>query len=86
MVATTAESTAASTATTSTGDNPLPTCPCGHDRHHHRVSRDGDYTTWAWILLMCGISVKPLKVAWRCRVCNVTFDHSTDPAILARRV
>lgn len=63
----------------------LPTCACGNDRHHYRVSRDGEYTTWGWILLMCGISVKALKINFRCRACDQVFDTSVDPRDLRRR-
>ena len=62
-----------------------PTCRCGHDRNHYRVSRDGEYTTWGWVLLMCGISVTALKINFRCRVCNEVFDSSVDPRDLRRR-
>lgn len=63
----------------------LPTCRCGFDRNHYRVSRNGQYTLTGWFLLTCGISVTPTKVEWQCRICNQTFDASTDPAILAKR-
>lgn len=63
----------------------LPTCKCGHNRHHYRVSREGEYTTWGWILLMSGISVKALKVNFRCRACNQVFDVSTDERDLRKR-
>jgi hypothetical protein len=38
-----------------------------------------------WILLMCGISVEPIKVEWECRICGDIFDSSTDPTVLAKR-
>lgn len=65
---------------------PLPTCPCGHDRHHFRVSCEGEHKSWAWIALMFGVSSKPVRVSWRCRLCDTTFDSSDDPALLHRRV
>lgn len=64
----------------------LPTCPCGHDRNHYRVSRDGEFRAWSWILLMFGVSARPIRVDWRCRMCDVTFDSTTDPDILRRRL
>lgn len=64
---------------------PLPTCPCGHDRSHYRVSGDGELKPWAWFLLIFGISAKPIRINWRCRMCDVTFDSSTDPDLLRRR-
>lgn len=86
MVAVPSTPLAASASSSAPTDATLPTCPCGHNRHHHRVSRDGEYRTWAWLLLMWGISVEPLKVTWRCRLCNTSFDESRDPSVLARRV
>lgn len=68
-----------------TAGTALPTCRCGFDRHHYRVSRNGDYTFFGMFLLTWGISVRPTKVYWQCRVCTQTFDASTDPAILAKR-
>lgn len=63
----------------------LPKCPCGHDRNHYRVSRDGKYTMWGWMLLMGGISVAALQVNFRCRQCDQVFDTTTDPKICAKR-
>lgn len=68
-----------------TGTNHLPTCRCGFDRNHYRVTRDGKYSGIGWFLMSMGISVEPSSVSWRCRVCNERFDHSTDPMELRKR-
>ena len=58
-------------------------CRCGHDRKHHMVSAVATYTTWGqfWLSLM-GVSAKPIRIDYRCRICKETFDFTTDPRIL----
>lgn len=61
---------------------PLPTCPCGHDRHHYLVQAKGEYTAWGHFLVAFGISYKPIKVKYHCMKCSSDFDETTDPDVL----
>lgn len=61
-------------------------CRCGHDRHHHMVSAEGEYTFSGYLRLFFGISARPLRVVYRCRRCDQTFDRTTDPKVLDARI
>ena len=75
-----------------TDDNPegaaasssRPTCVCGHDRTHYMVSPLPTYTGWGkfWVIFV-GVSTKPVRIDYQCRVCWQTFDFTEDPAELA---
>lgn len=64
-------------------DGSLPTCFCGHDRHHYMVSPVPTYTRWGtfWVIFV-GVSTVPIRVDFQCRVCNATFDFTEDPVQL----
>ena len=57
----------------------LPRCKCGHDRTHHMVSAVGNFSPWAWALLVFGISVRPYEVEYRCRKCDRVIERTSDP-------
>ena len=59
-------------------------CRCGHTRDHHMVSPEYDHTPLGWFLLLFGISARPIRIKYRCRRCEQTFDQTTDPAILGK--
>ena len=65
---------------------PLPRCPCGHDRHHFMVSPENHYTFLRTLILALGISVEPVKVTYQCRKCWKVFDETTDPKDLSAAV
>ena len=47
------------------------------------VSPKPRYTAFQWFWVTCmGVSMQPLELSYRCRVCGVTFDSTTDPAAL----
>jgi len=62
-----------------TGDEPTaeqrPTCRCGHDRKHHMVSPKKEYSFWGWVLLVMGVTAKPVRIRYVCRVCDQIFDR-----------
>ena len=60
-------------------DGVLEKCSCGHDRHHHMVSEKREYTAWGnfWMILM-GVSSRPIKIDFVCRVCKERFDFIKD--------
>ena len=62
-----------------------PTCVCGYDRHHLMVSAEPKYGGWRgfWVIFM-GVSAVPLRVDYRCRVCQQVFDSTDDPGALNR--
>lgn len=64
----------------------LRTCACGHDRKHHMVSAEPEYTIGGWLLLLIGVSVRPIKLKYRCRQCDQVFDTSTDKKALLYHV
>jgi hypothetical protein len=55
-------------------------CPCGHDRNHFMVSREGKYTPmgWFWVTMM-GVTTSPIEVSFRCRKCNIIIEKSKKP-------
>lgn len=60
-----------------------PRCSCGHDRNHHMVSPDPVYTlTGSFWVAVFGVSTKPIRIKFRCRRCNETFEESEEPALL----
>jgi hypothetical protein len=59
-----------------------PTCPCGHDRHHHAVLAIPTFGVWAWIALFMGVSGRPKQVTYRCRRCGTVVETTRDPADL----
>ncbi|HRI68921.1 MAG TPA: hypothetical protein PK156_32045 [Polyangium sp.] len=61
-------------------------CRCGHDRDHHMVSAEGEYTFSGYLRLFFGISARPIRVNYRCRRCDKTFDTTTNPKVLDARV
>lgn len=62
-----------------------PTCRCGYGRDHLMVSADCKYTMWGWFwVTFVGVTTRPIKVDFRCRVCSQTFDTSVDPDVLTR--
>ena len=56
------------------------TCSCGNNRYHHMVSPETTYTAWGafWITIM-GVSAKPIRVDFSCRICKEKFDFEIDP-------
>ncbi|APR74891.1 Hypothetical protein A7982_00237 [Minicystis rosea] len=48
------------------------------------VSPEHDHTPLGWFLLIFGISARPIRIKYRCRRCEQTFDQTTDPAILGQ--
>jgi hypothetical protein len=63
-----------------------PTCKCGHDRAHYMVSAVGEYSAWGWFTVLFGISTRPLRLTYKCRRCNVTFDSTDDPTELDKHM
>lgn len=57
-------------------------CRCGHGKHHHMVSGQGEYTATGWFWVLFGVTTKPIKVKFKCRVCNQIFHESNDPEVL----
>ncbi|HSN99137.1 MAG TPA: hypothetical protein VLS89_12670 [Candidatus Nanopelagicales bacterium] len=64
----------------------LPTCGCGHDRTHYMVSAEPQYTLGGYLLLLLGVTVKPIKLKFRCRRCDGIFDMTTDPKLIAAQI
>lgn len=60
----------------------LPTCRCGHDRHHFAVHPERTYGFWAWLLLLSGATGTPKKITFRCQRCNEVVEVTRDPKIL----
>jgi len=62
-------------------------CECGFDRHHPMVSPERFYTKFGsfWVFFF-GVSYTPIRVAYRCRVCDQSFDETTDPELLHRYI
>lgn len=58
---------------------PKPTCPCGHDRTHHMVSPNANYTFTGWCLNVIGITATPTEIRFVCRRCDTTIERITDP-------
>ena len=56
----------------------------GYSKEHHLVVSFGVYSTWKWLALLTGISVKPRKVMYRCSVCDEVFDETSDEEFLNR--
>lgn len=63
-----------------------PTCACGHDRKHHMVSAEPQYTLGGYLLLLLGVTVKPIKLKFRCRRCDSLFDSTTNPKEIAEQI
>jgi len=59
---------------------PRPTCACGHRRDHLMVSPVARYSGWGsfWVFFM-GVTARPVRIDFQCRVCRQTFDSTTDP-------
>lgn len=51
-----------------------PTCRCGHDRKHHMVSPKKEYSFGGWVLLVMGVTAKPIRIRYVCRTCDEVFD------------
>lgn len=62
------------------------TCPCGHDRDHHMVSAEGEYTFSGYLRLFFGISARPTRINYRCRRCDKVFESTTNPKILDNKI
>jgi hypothetical protein len=62
------------------------TCRCGHNRDHHMVSAEGEYTFSGYFRLLFGISARPTRVNYRCRRCDKVFDSTTNPKILDKKI
>ena len=60
-------------------EKPKPTCPCGHDRTHHMVSPNANYTFTGWCLNVIGITATPTEIRFVCRRCDTTIERITDP-------
>jgi hypothetical protein len=70
---------------TAMSSTPLPTCrEHGHDRYHHAVDAELEYTGGSWVRLFTGVSAQPKKGTFRCRECGEAFETTTDPAILCQ--
>lgn len=65
-----------------TASDEAPRCACGHDRTHFMVSPEGKYTAFGWFWLLFGVTTRPVRIFYRCRVCNQVFDETEDPATL----
>lgn len=61
-------------------------CRCGHDRNHHMVSAEGEYTFSGYLRLFFGISARPTRINYRCRRCDQVFDTTTNPKILDSKI
>lgn len=59
------------------------TCRCGHGRGHYMVNAEAEYSGVGWLMVAIGISWRPERVKYRCRRCDVVFDSTTDPQVLA---
>jgi hypothetical protein len=46
------------------------------------VSATGDYSFFGWVLIVIGISAKPVAIRYVCRRCEQVLDVTTDPAII----
>ena len=55
-------------------------CRCGHDKRHHMVSPRCEYSGLGWLLVgLIGISIRPKRVKFTCRVCGDVIESTTDP-------
>lgn len=51
------------------------------------VSPEGQYTALGWLqVTLIGISVRPHRIDYRCRVCQQQFDSTSDPELLRRHI
>lgn len=65
----------------------MPTCRCGHNRSHHMVSEEAEYSWFDWILVtVIGTTCVPKKIKFQCRKCQEVFDETTDPDALRRNI
>ncbi|EYF05664.1 hypothetical protein [Chondromyces apiculatus] len=71
---------------TSDDKSSLPKCRCGHDRTHHLVSAEPEYTFGGYLLLLLGVTVKPIKLKYRCRQCDTIFETTTDPKLIGGQI
>lgn len=62
----------------------LPTCRCGHDRHHHMVGPRGRYTLIGWLTLFMGATARPKLVEYWCRRCGEKVDETAETEVLAK--
>lgn len=58
---------------------PLPRCPCGHDRNHVMVSANQEHGFGGWVLVLIGISAPPRAVNFTCRECGTVIERTKDP-------
>ncbi len=66
-----------------TEPTPVKRCRCGHDRHHKMVSRRGEYRFGGWLFgTFMGVTMRPKRVKYWCRLCYQEFDETTDPRVL----
>ena len=63
--------------------SPPDACKCGHDKRHVMVSAAAEYTFWGWVLILIGITAKPIAIKYVCRKCEGEFGRTTDPKVIA---
>jgi hypothetical protein len=51
------------------------------------VSPRPTYTGWGkfWVIFV-GVSTRPVRIDYQCRVCLQAFDFTVDPAVLALHI
>jgi hypothetical protein len=61
-----------------------PRCPCGFAREHPMVSPSPEYSFFGWAFILLGVSWRPLRILFVCRVCTFELDRIDDPKEMAR--
>jgi hypothetical protein len=59
----------------------LPTCRCGHDRHHKKVSAEAEHGVLGYARLIIGGTPIPKLVRFRCRDCGQVIEETDDPEV-----
>ncbi|AKT42900.1 hypothetical protein [Chondromyces crocatus] len=83
---TASKSTASTESAASEAGSDLPHCRCGHTRKHHMVSAEPEYTLGGYLLLLLGVTVKPIKLKFRCRQCDTIFETTTNRDLIQGQI
>ena len=63
------------------------TCRCGHTYDHYMVSPKCEYSGWGWFWVsFMGVSTRPVKASYVCRVCKEMIFETTDAKHLDRLI
>ena len=61
-----------------------PTCPCGYGIGHLMVSELAVFSAWGtFMAFFMGVTTRPKRIDYQCRVCKTVLYSTTDDAKLA---